>query len=215
MRISREYGPQFDPVDGTIGKLQLVKRWVVLHADGTLFDKRQGHYTYCDRSEAETRAQLFMGANKNNPKVQNLTVGQWWCYPVHSDPAYPVTVNEVRRPVIGWISDSVDWVDSLIDCMPDVPAIHVKWGDMQAFLLEQRACNAIVIDVGEVGSEQVMKHVAENTNVMILVSGYSASLSQSIVSALEDCFPDHQIYYAGMNPDLFIRARIDDIMSRN
>ena len=38
MKISKEYGPQFDSADGTVGDVQLVKRWVIVkNSDGQMW----------------------------------------------------------------------------------------------------------------------------------------------------------------------------------
>lgn len=72
MKISKEYGPQFDPEDGTIGELQLVKRWYTPH------QPRQGRFTYATEAEAQA---------KTPPDC--ATAELWWCYPNHFDPAHP------------------------------------------------------------------------------------------------------------------------------
>lgn len=94
MIISREYGPQFDPSDGTIGEHQLVKRWLLVEESGKLFRPQQGRYTYATEEEAGEVVKLFRDANPEGSKYHELTAGlraiQWWCDPVHHDPRYPL-----------------------------------------------------------------------------------------------------------------------------
>ena len=86
MIISKQYGPQFDETDGTVGNTQLVKRWAVIKEDGFMFASQQGRNTRETKAEAE---QDLANIKANNP-VDNipfgLTVGALWCWPVHFDP---------------------------------------------------------------------------------------------------------------------------------
>lgn len=100
MIIDPDYGPQFDPTDGTIGQTQLVRRWVIKRGPG-LFDffapYRQGRYTYATKEECEAHAQLFIDNPTNRRElVEGLFAEEWWCYPGHFDPAHPV--NEYPDP---------------------------------------------------------------------------------------------------------------------
>jgi len=65
MKTSKEYGDQLDISDGTIGKLQLVKRWF----SGGI---RQGRFTYENKPEW----------NYEDGSKWEL----WYCYPRHFDP---------------------------------------------------------------------------------------------------------------------------------
>lgn len=67
MKVSKEYGPQLDPEDGTIGELKLVKRWYCPSFP------RQGRNTY----ETFEETKVFDG----------FKFELWWCYPGHFDPA--------------------------------------------------------------------------------------------------------------------------------
>jgi hypothetical protein len=92
MKISKEYGPQFDPTDGTVGKLQLVKRWVIVRrSDGQMWQARQGRYTYPSEAEAIARKDVIERNNSANLiPAGGLGVEPRWCYPVHFDPVGPV-----------------------------------------------------------------------------------------------------------------------------
>ena len=91
MKISKEYGPQFDATDGTIGDLKLVKRYVVIRTEtGGMFDHRQGRYTFADREGAENRRDALVSGNRPDHIGGELGVGVRWCYPGHFDPAGPV-----------------------------------------------------------------------------------------------------------------------------
>ena len=94
MIISDRYGPQYDSSDGTIGKLQLVKRWVIVNEEGDLVTSRQGRCTHSSRVDAESMIQAIWD---NNPKEKvhqlmgkELYAAQWWCYPNHFDPIGPI-----------------------------------------------------------------------------------------------------------------------------
>ena len=88
MIISKEFGPQFDPVDGTIGTMQLVKRWVLVkNSDGDMWQARQGRYTFASGEEAIKHKKLIEDVNPADmiPKG-GLGVAAMWCYPGHFDP---------------------------------------------------------------------------------------------------------------------------------
>lgn len=86
MKISKEYGPQFDETYGTVGNTQLVKRWAIIKDDGFMFASQQGRNTRATKEEAE---QDLANIKANNPVDSipfGLTVGSLWCWPVHFDP---------------------------------------------------------------------------------------------------------------------------------
>ena len=91
MIISPEYGPQFDPKDGTTGKLQLVKRWVLAYPDKQfggwiLWRGRDGRDTKATKREADELAQAFVNENRGNGLVpEGLQAREAWCYPSHHD----------------------------------------------------------------------------------------------------------------------------------
>lgn len=88
MIISEKWGPQFDSQDGTIGELQLVKRFTLM-ANDRYFFAQQGRFTYETKERAEEIRGQFKEANKNNQYaelVKTLEVVAVWCYPNHFDP---------------------------------------------------------------------------------------------------------------------------------
>lgn len=91
MKISEIYGPQYDPTDGTIGELQLVKRWVLVSGeDPEYWGTRQGRYTFETYKEAKQRAEVLIEANPNSKFVPaDLRPCEYWCYPSHFDPLGP------------------------------------------------------------------------------------------------------------------------------
>lgn len=119
-------------------------------------------------------------------------------------------VLKVPYSTIGWISDSTDWVESLIACIEDLRMTHVRWESMEKFIQNQRFCDVIVVDVGEVNNDRVMKYVAENTTAILLVSGFNASVTKSVVDSVAECFPDHFVHYAAMEPDTYLRGWMYD-----
>ena len=98
MIISREYGPQFDPSDGTLGKLQLVRRWGLCRAEtGLLWPAGQGRYTYADRPDAVKALEQVKTVNRADLYPADLTVMALWCYPGHYDPAGPCMDLEAKQ----------------------------------------------------------------------------------------------------------------------
>lgn len=94
MIISDRYGPQYDHTDGTIGKVKLVKRWVIVNENGDLVTARQGRCTYESEKGAKHMIDAYW-ANNSKERVQQLLgkelyAAQWWCYPNHFDPIGPV-----------------------------------------------------------------------------------------------------------------------------
>jgi hypothetical protein len=89
MKTSKEYGPQFDPADGTIGTLQLVKRWALTNPDdGLVWPARRGQFTYGTVKEASAQLDAVKASNSKThaPEVYRLLVRAVWCYPRHYDP---------------------------------------------------------------------------------------------------------------------------------
>lgn len=90
MENHRDFGPQFDPKTGTIGSIQLVKRFVVCTADGMMFAPRQGRYTHEIAARAQDVAYILEHSNPDREDCKGLNVREWWCYPTHFDPVAPV-----------------------------------------------------------------------------------------------------------------------------
>jgi hypothetical protein len=93
VKHSEQYGPQFDPTDGTVGEIQLVKRWVVCQrADHMPAFPRQGRYTYDTQAEGDEIIHQMQAANsiKHHRWIWELETIEWWCWPTHLDPAYAV-----------------------------------------------------------------------------------------------------------------------------
>lgn len=96
-----EYGPQFDRSDGTVGEIQLVRRWVLVHGpEGRMFTPRQGSYTRATREEAEHYRREIAEGNPANLVPDDLRVEEWWCWPSHFDPKAP-TLDKGRSKPIG------------------------------------------------------------------------------------------------------------------
>lgn len=92
MKIDPKYGPQYDAGDGTIGKLQLVKRWAPATPDGWLWGPAWGHRMRATKEEAEAYLASVRKANSAAayPVLATLSVAWFWCYPNHFDPAHCV-----------------------------------------------------------------------------------------------------------------------------
>jgi len=86
MKISKEYGPQYDNKNGTIDNLQLVKRYVITDNDSVMISARQGRFTYATENEAEELRQAILTVNSSDIFKNGLQVECWWCYPNHFDP---------------------------------------------------------------------------------------------------------------------------------
>jgi hypothetical protein len=85
MIIDKTYGPQFDSIDGTVGKTQLVKRWAVVGKSGLMAFASQGRYTF----ETQQDAEIYLGDIKEvNGKdiCDGMYVAAFWCWPGHFDP---------------------------------------------------------------------------------------------------------------------------------
>ena len=87
MIISKNYGPQFDKSDGTVGETQLVKRYMLVNADtGAIFTASQGRYTRETRELAEEWAAEVVAQNPPSAIGCKLAVESFWCWPGHFDP---------------------------------------------------------------------------------------------------------------------------------
>jgi hypothetical protein len=88
-KTSTDYGPQFDPADGTIGPLRLVRRWAMTHPEtGLTWPAQQGRHTYGTEGEAREILDGIRTAcpASRYPGVHLLDVRAVWCYPGHLDP---------------------------------------------------------------------------------------------------------------------------------
>ena len=104
MKISLEFGPQFDYRDGTIGELKLVKRWVIVKSCGNLWSARQGRNTFKTRREVVAKLRKAVAANKDRAvEMRSLRVAAWWCYPGHFDPVGPMYPCRCRTCL--WLED--------------------------------------------------------------------------------------------------------------
>ena len=81
----RVFGPQFDPTDGTLGPLQLEKRWV-LTTNHMVWPSAQAFFTYDTRGQAEDHLKILEDAEVSIPL--DLAVHAWWCWPDSHFPAY-------------------------------------------------------------------------------------------------------------------------------
>jgi hypothetical protein len=89
---------QYDSVEGTIGELKLVKRWVIVNEYGDIVTPRQARCTFESRKEAESKIDAYWADNPKERVHQllgkELFPQQWWCYPNSRDPISPVKTNE-------------------------------------------------------------------------------------------------------------------------
>lgn len=89
MKISKEYGPQYDDIDGTIGNLQLVKRYAITDNKNIMICARQGRFTYGTKKEASNMLRAYKIGNSScisEMFPNGLKVTCFWCYPNHFDP---------------------------------------------------------------------------------------------------------------------------------
>lgn len=103
MKISKAYGPQFDRTDGTIGDLQLVKRWMIVNeVTGNTFTSRQGRYTRQTKREVDEWITELEASNSPDRLQQiegspvKLVAVEFWCYPEHFDPVGLVTLPDLQ-----------------------------------------------------------------------------------------------------------------------
>jgi hypothetical protein len=106
MIIDPTYGPQLDSKDGTLGKLKLVKRWVIVHPDlemaalkkqypKELFDIDlngpmgwslwfgRSEKTLATKEETEKLIKAFYANNPPGRVPEGLKAVPAWCYPGH------------------------------------------------------------------------------------------------------------------------------------
>lgn len=82
---SDRFGPQLNQVTGTIGALQLAKRYCVSEegSEMLVWPSSQGRYTHSLREEAQKRMDIAQPGVLDAPR---LFVRAVWCYPTHFDP---------------------------------------------------------------------------------------------------------------------------------
>ena len=80
------YGPQFDPSDGTIGRIQLVRRWT-LSINGDIWTPARGPFTYDTEERANEHLKLIR-ASRDEDALLNLAAYPYWCWPHNFDPLY-------------------------------------------------------------------------------------------------------------------------------
>ena len=100
MIISKDYGPQLDPADGTCGEIKLVKRWVLIYSDDghpALWGPRQGRGTNATKAEAQRKAKVFIANNPPGKVPADLRAAPWWCWPGHFDPACAVPDEDTKH----------------------------------------------------------------------------------------------------------------------
>ena len=92
MIISKEYGPQFDPSDGTVGECQLVIRYVLVCDpspplfSGGMIHPKQGRFTKATLEEALASIEEIKSNNPEDRIPKNLRAARCWCWPNHFDP---------------------------------------------------------------------------------------------------------------------------------
>jgi hypothetical protein len=151
------YGPQFDPSDGTIGHLQLVKRWVLVSGPAGLpWPAHQGRYTHATRKAA---VKFFAAVTANNrPGVypEDLRVVPWWCYPVHHDPAghYP---KEMFYPKT---SDLIKHLEEMIASQGDIAVAADLWwpSDAREMLDESEDPEMVALNADDVLARMASYH---------------------------------------------------------
>ena len=90
---------QFDPTDGTIGNLQLVRRWFVCDASGGIFTARKGRHSHPSQEAAQDVTNAYTAGNSGLP---GLKPRPFWCYPGHHDPVGPVRQRPPALWGLGW-----------------------------------------------------------------------------------------------------------------
>ena len=79
------YGPLFDPEDGTVGRIQLNKRWA-LTSLRTVWPQPRAVFMY-DSPEVAAK-HLTLLKDTAQPIPLDLEVAAWWCWPTSRCPAY-------------------------------------------------------------------------------------------------------------------------------
>ncbi len=90
-----QFGPQFDPSDGTVGHIQLVKRWG-LTSLGLVWPNPKAVFMYDDQEEAEQHLELLKETRPADIPFDLQVVG-WWCWPTTKCPAYRVSNEQDER----------------------------------------------------------------------------------------------------------------------
>jgi len=79
------FGPLFDPQDGTVGHLQLKKRWAITR-QRQVWPQAKAAFMYTQLNQAEEHLKLMEIADLAVPS--DLQVRAWWCWPASLCPAY-------------------------------------------------------------------------------------------------------------------------------
>ncbi len=78
-------GPMFDPEDGTVGRIQLVKRWA-LTSLRMVWPHPKAAFMYTASDVALDHLKILQETGQSTPP--DLTVEEWWCWPTSVCPAY-------------------------------------------------------------------------------------------------------------------------------
>ena len=78
----------FNPESGTVGRIQLVVRWV-LFGNGAVWPRRHGSFTYADERHAREHAALCLLCSPDTVPP-DLTHASFWCYPDGYYPAHRI-----------------------------------------------------------------------------------------------------------------------------
>jgi hypothetical protein len=85
-------GPMFDPEDGTVGRIQLIRRWA-LTSQRMVWPQPRAAFMYDDPLYAEEHLALLRETERLTPN--DIEVAMWWCWPTSRCPAYLVTKEGV------------------------------------------------------------------------------------------------------------------------
>lgn len=85
-------GPMFDPEDGTVGRIQLQKRWA-LTSLRMVWPQPRAAFMYESQLVASEHIRLLQETGQSAPL--DLEVKNWWCWPTSMCPAY-LTKEEVE-----------------------------------------------------------------------------------------------------------------------
>ena len=116
----------------------------------------------------------------------------------------PSVDSIVRRPVVGWIGDSADWIETEVELcdLAGISATHIQFGLMREFLAAPRRCDVIVLDVGEIGRmNTTMPRVCDYCSEIVLVSAMTLASTWVVIEMAQESFPDMKFRYAGTNPE--------------
>ena len=78
-------GPMFDPEDGTVGRIQLHKRWA-LTSRRMVWPQPRAVFMYDSALIAYAHIRLLHETGQSAPL--DLEVKTWWCWPTSMCPAY-------------------------------------------------------------------------------------------------------------------------------